>query len=75
MPRDKEDMETHHEWRAEMWKRRNEMINSLSEKELRAFIKGYMMGERMVFRRLRRMNRCGCGSCRCGENSCGCEEK
>jgi hypothetical protein len=67
------------EKKMQMWKRREELLNSMSEKELRAFIKGYMMAERMVFKQLSSM--CGCqgGSCQegssCKSESCGCEEK
>lgn len=71
------------EKRMQMWKKREEMLNSMSEKELRAFIKGYMMGQRQVFKQLNSM--CGCGggcqegcssckgeSCGCGNKDCNC---
>ena len=60
-----------------MWKMKEELLNSLSEKELRAFLKGYMMGERMAFKQM--ASSCDCGSCQCGsqckEESCGCGQK
>ncbi len=75
----KGEMDEHFERRMLMWKKRDEMLNALSEKELRAFIKGYMMGEHMVFRKLRKMNQCqcgSCGSCGCGDNSsCNCDKE
>ena len=64
------------EKKMQMWKKRDELLNSMSEKELRAFIKGYMMAERTVFKHLRSMNgECqggGCQSCRCEEKECNC---
>ncbi len=41
------------EGRMKMWKMRKEMLDSMSEKELRAFINGYMMAESMMMRRMR----------------------
>jgi hypothetical protein len=67
------------EKKMQMWKMREELLNSMSEKEIRAFLKGYMMGERTVFRQLKSM--CGCqgGSCQecssCKSESCGCGQK
>ena len=49
-----------HEKKMRMWKMRDEMINSLNEKELKAFIKGYMMGERTALRCLRSIGGCNC---------------
>jgi hypothetical protein len=72
------------EKRMKMWKMKEELLNSMSDKELRAFIKGYMMAERMVFKQLNAMNGCGCSggcqtdssykgeSCGCGNKDCGC---
>ncbi len=65
------------EKKMEMWKMREELLNSMSDKELRAFIKGYMMGQKMVMKQLSAMGGCGSG-CGCGEESsckgesCGC---
>ena len=60
------------ECKMKMWKMRKEMLDSLGEKELRAFITGYMMAES----RMKRHHSCGCnGGCSCGCNrgcSCGC---
>ncbi len=73
-----------YEKKMQMWKRREELLNSMSEKELRAFIKGYMMGQKMVFKQL--SSECGCGgscggssscgseSCQCGNKECNCEK-
>ena len=61
------------ERRMQMWKRREEMLNSMNEKELRAFIKGYMMAQRMAFRK-NRMHGCQCGCCQ-GGSSCNCSGK
>ncbi len=63
-----------------MWKMRDELLNAMGEKELRAFIKGYMMAERSVFKNLRKMNQanddCGrCNECSCKGESCGCGDK
>ncbi len=66
------------EKKMQMWKMREELFNSMSDKELRAFIKGYMMAQRMVFKQL---SSCGChgGSCHegssCKSESCGCGNK
>lgn len=74
-----------YEKRMQMWKKREELLNSMSEKELRAFIKGYMMAQRMVFRQLSSM--CGCGGgcqegsscksepCRCNDKDCNCNKE
>jgi len=66
-----------HERKMEMWKRKQEFIDSLSEKELRAFIKGYMMGQRTVFKQLGSKHGCGghggpSQSCGCGRTDCNC---
>ncbi len=68
-----------YEKKMDMWKRREELLSAMSDKELRAFIKGYMMAERMVFKQLRSI--CGCqdGGCQggssCNSGQCGCEGK
>lgn len=65
-----------HEKKMEMWKMRDELLNSMSDKELRAFIKGYMMAQRMAFKQIKLMHECGCGSCQGGQSeSCGCGNK
>jgi hypothetical protein len=76
------------ERRMKMWKMRQEMINSMGEKELKAFITGYMMAESMILRKLSKKcscgggcgQGCGCGQhggeCGCGKgDSCNCESK
>jgi hypothetical protein len=75
----KDEISEFHAKKMEMWKRKEEMLNSMSEKELRAYIKGYMMGQRSVFKHLDMIsgNGCGCGcnggqSCGCGGSSCNC---
>ncbi len=60
----------HHEMRMRMWKMREELLNSMGEKELRAFIKGYMMGQHMLLRKFRKHGGCGGNGERCGGN-CG----
>ena len=67
------------ERRMKMWKMRKETLDSMDEKELRAFITGYMMAERMILKKLSPKKDCGCG-CRCGngcscgnESGCGCQ--
>lgn len=69
----------------QMWKMKEEMLNSMSEKELRAFIKGYMMGQKTVFKQFASMGGCDCGrdgcpscsgdSCGCGGKDCACGEE
>ncbi|MDE1825025.1 MAG: hypothetical protein KGH61_02575 [Candidatus Micrarchaeota archaeon] len=74
----KDEKDEFYEKRMQMWKKREELLNSLSEKELRAFIKGYMMGERMAFRQLNSTEGCQSGSCQCSTcsgESCGCAGK
>ncbi len=85
----KDEKEEFSEKKKEMWKRREALLNAMSDKELRAFIKGYMMAERMVFKQLNSAGGCGggCqgGGCQCGGGcqegssckgeSCGCGEK
>jgi hypothetical protein len=70
-----------HENKMEMMKMKEEMLNSMSDKELRAFIKGYMMGQKMVIKSMSSMGGCGCGegessckgeSCACGKEECNC---
>ncbi len=73
------------ECRMKMWKMRKEMLDSMSEKELRAFITGYMMAESKILRKLGSKchcgsgcgSGCGCGSsgCNCKDSSCGCSSK
>jgi hypothetical protein len=63
-----------YEKKMQRWKMKEELLNSMSEKELRAFIKGYMMAERIAFRHLRPKHGCECESCHEG-SSCRCEEK
>ncbi len=68
------------DYKMKMWKMRKEMLDSMNEKELRAFITGYMMAESKILRKLG--SKCnggyGCGSgsgcsCGCGSGcSCGC---
>jgi hypothetical protein len=75
----KDEKEEFHARKIEMWKKREELLKSMDEKELRAFIKGYMMGQRSI---LKQMNsECGCtsggccreeSSCGCGKEGCGC---
>lgn len=72
----KEEGEHGHDFRMQRWKMREEMLNSMSEKELRAFIKGYMISEHTLLRHLNRRH-CQCGSCsergsQCGGGSCSC---
>ncbi|MDE1833674.1 MAG: hypothetical protein KGH58_04630 [Candidatus Micrarchaeota archaeon] len=63
------------ERKMQIWKRKEEMLNSMGDKELRAFIKGYMMGQKAVFKNLDSASSCGCqcgSSCGCGEKECNC---
>lgn len=57
-----------------MWKMKEEMLNSMNDKELRAFIKGYMMAQKMHFKQLSMLSGCGC-SCSQSGSSCGCGNK
>ncbi len=81
------DVKEEHEGKAEMFRRREELLKSMDEKELRAFIKGYMMAERMTFRRMKSVSsccsddcggsckessQCSCGSC--GSCACSCDK-
>lgn len=64
------------EGRMKMWKMRKEMLDSMSEKELRAFITGYMMAESKILRKLGSRGSCGCGQgCGCNGASCNCDSK
>ncbi len=67
------------EKRMQRWKMREEMLNAMSEKELRAFIKGYMMAEHTIFRRMTQMcspSSCNCQECSsCKGESCDCGDK
>lgn len=65
----------------EMWKKKEELLNAMSEKELRAFIKGYMMGQKSIFKQMNSEYECSCGvgcheerSCGCGNEGCNCEK-
>jgi hypothetical protein len=75
----KDPKDEFYEKKMQMWKKREELLNSMGEKELRAFIKGYMLAERTVFKHLNSM--CGCqGGCCQGDSSCkgcssGCGER
>lgn len=66
------------EQKMQMWKMKEEMLNSMNDKELRAFIKGYMMGQKAVIKQLSAMGECGSSGCGCGQESsckgesCGC---
>jgi hypothetical protein len=70
----KDSNESYDENKMKMWKMKEEMLNSMSDKELRAFIKGYMMGQKAVMKQLSAMGGCGSGGgCGCGgEQSCAC---
>ena len=69
------------ETKMQRWKMKEEMLNAMSDKELRAFIKGYMMAQRMVFKQLNAMSGCSCGdyhggsSCGCGNKDCNCNKE
>ncbi len=65
--------EKFHERRMEMRKKMEELLNTMDEKELRSFIKGYMLGEMKASKRMK--HGCGRGSCNCNNASsgCGCE--
>ena len=77
----KDSKEGFSEKKMQMWKMKEEMLNSMSDKELRAFIKGYMLGEKMVLKQLGSMAGCGCGgseqasSCGCGKEECSCSKE
>jgi hypothetical protein len=69
----KDSKESYSDMKTKMWKMKEEMLNSMSDKELRAFIKGYMMGQKAVLKQLSAMGGCGSGGCGCSEeSSCGC---
>jgi hypothetical protein len=79
-----ETKEDRMEHRMKMWKMRQEMLNSMGEKELRAFISGYIMSQSMMLRKMGSRHGhgfgcghgCGCGSeCNCKGGSCNCENK
>lgn len=72
-----EEKESGFERKMQMMKMRDEMLNAMSDKELRAFIKGYMIAERTAFKHMMAMNSCQCGcgegsSCACGKENCNC---
>ena len=48
-------------------KMKQEMLNAMDEKELRAFITGYMLGQKKVFKFLKSHSGCACG----GSGGCG----
>lgn len=56
------------------WQARKEMLEAMDEKELRAFILGYMMGQKLILKKMVQMNSSSCesGGCNCGGGSCGC---
>ncbi len=64
------------EKKMEMWKMKDEMLSAMGDKELRAFIKGYMMGQKAVLKQLSAMGGSDCGGCGCNSDSkgesCGC---
>ena len=66
------------EKKMQMVKVMNDTLNSMGDKELRAFIKGHMMAEEMIFKALKSMfggnecSSCGSGSCGCGNKECHC---
>ncbi len=71
----KDEKESFHERKMEILKKREELLKSMDEKELRAFIKGYMMAEHMTFKRLSAVLASDCGDCNgcCGgSQSCNC---
>ncbi|MGC8479619.1 MAG: hypothetical protein ACP5M9_03050 [Candidatus Micrarchaeia archaeon] len=66
--------EEFHAKNMEMWKKREELLKAMNEQELRAFIKGYMMGQRSISKQLDLANGCECnGGCGCG-GGCGCSK-
>jgi hypothetical protein len=66
----------HMEMKMEMMKMMEERLNAMSDKELRSFIKGYLMGEEKAFKHLSAMTGgCGCGGGKCpgcGQANCTC---
>ncbi len=63
------------EGKMKMWKMKKEMLDSMGEKELRAFINGYMMAESKMLKAMSSDSGCGCGcsgSCGCGSD-CNCD--
>lgn len=66
------------EGKMRMWKMKREMLDAMSDKELRAFITGYMMAESKILRKLGSTCGCGCGCGQggnCGCSSCNCDSK
>ncbi len=66
------------EGKMKMWKMQKEMLNSMGDKELRAFITGYMMAESKILKAMNSECGCGCGcgqECNCEDGSCKCDEK
>ncbi len=66
----KDEKDAYFEKRMQRWNIREEMLNSMGEKELRAFLRGYMMGERTVLKHLSAAMESQCGGCGCGDSSC-----
>ena len=71
-----------HAKKMEMWKKKEELLNAMNENELRAFIKGYMMGQKSIFKQMDISHECGCDghcneelSCGCGNNDCNCKKE
>lgn len=70
-------MDKHFEMKMRMMKMRDDMLNAMDEKELRAFIKGYLMAQMQNKKRQGGGGGCGCGGhCGCGggEGSCDCKQ-
>jgi hypothetical protein len=62
----------------EMWRWKKEMLAAMGEKELHAFITGYMMAEKMVLKSMSSGRGCGCGcgpECSCKGGTCKCSDK
>ncbi len=64
------------ERKMQMMKMQEDRLNAMGDKELRAFIKGYMMAEQMVFKHMSSMGGAcqsgSCENCKCGEKECNC---
>jgi hypothetical protein len=62
------------EKKMKMWKMKEEFLNSMNDKELRAFIKGYM---RMAFKKLKMLHMMhgSHGGCECGDKDCNCNRE
>ncbi len=68
-----EDRKELNKGKMEMWKKMEELLNSMDQKELKAFIRGYMLGERTAAKKMRN-DGCGGGACVCSgaSSACGC---